>query len=65
MAVCYERMAWWTSCPLVQVYDAVVDYVLVDTEKRKPHLSSLYEEIQWPFIRTHKYASNLPSNLLA
>jgi len=38
-----------------QVYDAVIDYVLVDTEARKKHLASLFEEIQWPFIRTPKY----------
>ena len=44
---------------LLQVYDAVMDYVLVDTEARKKHLASLFEEIQWPFIRTPKSA--LPS----
>ena len=32
-----------------------MDYVLVDTEARKKHLASLYEEIQWPFIRTPKW----------
>ena len=37
-----------------QVYDAVVEYVLVDTEGRRKHLPMLYEEIQWPLIRTPK-----------
>ena len=45
-----QLMVTW----LRQVYDAVMDYVLVDTEARKKHLASLYEEIQWPFIRTPK-----------
>ena len=39
---------------VAQVYDAVIDYVLVDTEVRKKYLASLYEEIQWPLIRTPK-----------
>ena len=39
---------------VTQVYDAVIDYVLVDTEVRKKYLASLYEEIQWPLIRTPK-----------
>ena len=54
----YEEQVWFLNQLVVtlvwQVYDAVMDYVLVDTEARKKHLASLYEEIQWPLIRTPK-----------
>ena len=48
--ICYSHKCVW------QVYDAVMEYMLVDTEQRKNHLVSLFEEIQWPLIRTKKYS---------
>lgn len=38
-----------------QVYDAVMNWVLVDSENRRKSLPLLFEEIQWSLIRTPKY----------
>jgi len=46
--VCYEE----------EVYDAVMKWVLVDTTNRRPSLDVVFQEIQWPLIRSPKYYSD-------
>lgn len=38
-----------------QVYDAVFDWIGIDEEVRKTDLPLLFEEIQWPLVRSPKY----------